>query len=63
MLRLKACPRCGGDMHDNRDEYGIYAECLQCGYMRDLEDAKRLSRLLEFASAERDGGDGKKSAA
>lgn len=62
MLRLKACPRCRGDMHDNRDEYGIYAECLQCGYMRDLEDAKRLSRLLEFASSER-GGNGKKSAA
>lgn len=62
MLRLKACPRCGGDMHDNRDEYGCYAECLQCGYMRDVEDAKRLSRLLEFASSERDGGK-KKSAA
>ena len=49
MLRLKACPRCGGDLHDNRDMHGCYAECLQCGYMRDVEDP-RLSRLLEFAA-------------
>ena len=59
MLRLKACPRCRGDMHDNRDVYGGYAECLQCGYMRDAEDPKRLSRLLDFAAD----GEGKKSAA
>ena len=63
MLRLKACPRCRGDMHDNRDEYGIYAECLQCGCMRDEEDAKRLARLLEFAASSERGGGKKKSAA
>ena len=31
MLELKACPRCKGDMHTNRDMYGSYKECLQCG--------------------------------
>ena len=39
MLYLKACPRCKGDMHDNRDLYGNYRECLQCGHMVDLERA------------------------
>ena len=33
MLSLKNCPRCKGDMHSNRDVYGPYVECLQCGHM------------------------------
>ena len=33
---LKACKRCGGDMHINRDIYGEYKECLQCGLMLDM---------------------------
>ena len=36
MLKLKACPRCEGDLHINRDMYGPYRQCLQCGYMGDL---------------------------
>ena len=38
MIQLKACPRCSGDIKLNRDIYGNYAECLQCGYMRDIVD-------------------------
>jgi hypothetical protein len=33
---LKACPRCQGDVHINKDMYGEYKECLQCGYMVDI---------------------------
>ncbi len=33
MLSLKNCPRCKGDMQSNRDVYGPYTECLQCGHM------------------------------
>lgn len=36
MLYFKACPRCQGDMHENRDIYGTYRECLQCGHMIDM---------------------------
>ncbi len=36
MIMFKACPRCSGDMHENRDMYGEYRECLMCGYMADL---------------------------
>ena len=42
MLYLKACPRCKGDMHSNRDMYGSYQECLQCGYMADMDKSSRL---------------------
>jgi len=38
LVYFKACNRCGGDMHDNRDIYGSYRECLACGYMKDLDD-------------------------
>jgi len=37
VLNLKECPRCHGDVHTNRDMYGTYKECLQCGYMLDME--------------------------
>ena len=35
ILSLKSCPRCKGDMQSNRDMYGSYKECLQCGNMMD----------------------------
>ena len=47
MLLLKACPRCRGDMHTNRDIYGEYKECLQCGFMADVERPSRLLSMLE----------------
>ena len=37
MMLFKSCPRCQGDMHVNRDMYGEYRECLQCGLMQDIE--------------------------
>ena len=37
MLELKGCPRCQGALKTNRDMYGEYKECLQCGYMLDIE--------------------------
>ena len=34
---LGSCPKCiGGDLHVDRDMYGWYLKCLQCGYLRDL---------------------------
>ncbi len=37
MVKLKACPRCRGDLNVTQDQYGPFTECLQCGYTRDLE--------------------------
>ena len=38
---FKACPRCQGDLSRCRDSYGAYLECVQCGYLRDLEPLRR----------------------
>jgi len=38
MLKLKGCPKCKkGDVVLDRDHYGWYEYCIQCGYLRDLE--------------------------
>jgi len=37
MWKFKKCPRCGGDILLDRDQYSWYEQCLQCGYERDLE--------------------------
>ena len=39
MLFFKSCPRCKGDIHVNQDIYGRYKECLQCGFMEDVQTA------------------------
>ena len=39
MLFLKCCPRCRGDIHLDKDTYGHYVECLQCGFSKDLPDS------------------------
>ena len=49
MMYFKECPRCQGDLHSNRDMYGEYKECLQCGYMVDIEKPNSLfsAQVLE----------------
>ncbi|PKB63385.1 MAG: hypothetical protein BZY67_00350 [SAR202 cluster bacterium Io17-Chloro-G1] len=53
MLKLKACPRCKGDLHGNRDMYGSYDECLQCGYMHDIEEPNKLLASLAAAGVKK----------
>ena len=36
-LYFKACLKCGGDMYQDRDAYGAFQKCLQCGRIIDLE--------------------------
>ena len=33
----KRCPRCSGNVCLDRDCYGWYEQCLQCGFTCDLE--------------------------
>ena len=41
MIWLTSCPRCQGDLQDNRDIYGCYFVCIQCGYyLTDPEEAR-----------------------
>jgi len=45
VISLNSCPKCQGDMVlDNKDEYGWYEQCLQCGYLRDLEVIVQVDR-------------------
>ncbi len=37
MIKFKVCPRCHGDLYLNEDIFGKYVNCLQCGYLKDLE--------------------------
>jgi predicted nucleic-acid-binding Zn-ribbon protein len=35
-FHLKKCPRCTGDLYFDKDQFGPFVTCLQCGYSRDL---------------------------
>lgn len=56
MWQLKGCARCGGDVYINRDEYGWYVQCLQCGYHSELvnieEARKQMPKETEEVTAE-----------
>ena len=41
MLYLKSCPKCRGDLYLDRDAYGAFRQCLQCGLIQDLLQAGR----------------------
>ena len=45
MIKLKACPKCHGDLYLERDQYGRYLSCLQCGYMMELLEKLPENRL------------------
>ncbi len=38
MMFLKACTRCGGDLYLERDGWGAYLHCLQCGRTNNIPD-------------------------
>jgi len=42
MWKLKGCPRCKGDLELDRDEWGWYEQCIQCGYMDDKATVTQL---------------------
>jgi len=42
--KLKGCPRCGGDIFIDRDQYGWYEYCIQCGYINDTKRSVKLGQ-------------------
>ena len=47
MFWFKGCPRCSGDLYEDRDQYGPFISCVQCGFSKDimekLEEPLRIS--------------------
>jgi DNA-directed RNA polymerase subunit M/transcription elongation factor TFIIS len=37
ITRLDSCPKCKGQLLLEKDNYGLYQQCLQCGYLHDLK--------------------------
>lgn len=44
MIRFKACPKCGGDLYVNKDNYGTFVNCMQCGYLKDVTEETQAPR-------------------
>ena len=36
MFWFKLCPRCTGDLFEDRDQYGSFITCMQCGFSKDI---------------------------
>jgi DNA-directed RNA polymerase subunit M/transcription elongation factor TFIIS len=42
MWKFKSCPKCAGDLFVDGDRNGWYVECLQCGYLSDLDSMLKV---------------------
>jgi hypothetical protein len=53
MYWLKACPRCRGDLREEKDLYGVFITCIQCGYVASSveEEELRTNGRIEIAAA------------
>ena len=52
MLYFKSCPKCiTGTVEHNHDSHGAYAQCLNCGFMRDLSDGVSGTELNGLLAA------------
>jgi hypothetical protein len=45
----RRCAKCGGNLYIDRDYHGWYEQCLQCGYMHDLEALYEPKKLVKPA--------------
>jgi hypothetical protein len=52
MMKLKGCPRCGGDLQLEADSYGKYQSCLQCGFLKDDIEVKPENQQIRASDAE-----------
>jgi len=53
----RSCPRCGGDLFLERDEYhDYYLHCLQCGDTRDIKPLEPLKLVRGIGNRMKTGG-------
>ncbi|MDP2661310.1 MAG: hypothetical protein Q8R28_11345 [Dehalococcoidia bacterium] len=53
MIWFRACPRCNGELCLDKDRYGPYIFCLQCGWQKGLEDFKPAAQVVLQAGPRR----------
>ena len=56
--RLESCPKCKGHLMLEKDNYGLYQQCLQCGYLHDLQtfpviDSAKIEDEKELVASRR----------
>jgi DNA-directed RNA polymerase subunit M/transcription elongation factor TFIIS len=56
--RLESCPKCKGRLLLEKDNYGLYQQCLQCGYLHDLQtfpvlDSEKIEDEKELVGSHR----------
>ena len=50
MFWLTSCGRCGGDLYEDRDHYGTYVSCLQCGASAEVQKSQRDDAVPKMKS-------------
>ena len=57
MFWLGCCSKCNGDLYEDRDHYGTYIACIQCGhYLNGAETARiKLASDPRFGNGARTG--------
>ena len=57
MVWLKCCKRCGGDLYFEKDDFGAFVVCFQCGVYTVQFDAEveesSVSEAMEDVIAQR----------
>jgi hypothetical protein len=51
MIQRKACRRCSGDLYLERDVFGSYVTCIQCGFLLDQEATDAMLARMANTSA------------
>ena len=52
MIKFKLRPKCRGDLYLGEDIFGKYLSCMQCGYLRDVEEPQPPAELLPIIREE-----------
>ena len=46
------CSKCGGNLYIDKDHYGWYEQCLQCGFTCDLKVVCKNEKEAVFTTLE-----------
>ena len=53
LIKTKACKRCRGDLSLERDNYGAYVQCIQCGATWNISPARPVGDKAKSEQSEK----------